>query len=201
MSDYHHGDLRKALLEAAHAVLNEKGIHGLSLRACAAKAGVSHAAPTHHFKSLSGLLTELAIIAFGEFTAALRQAYESADAETSLQQRLQTAGSTYLQFALREPELFKLMFSSPLPDQTNERLAEVSGQAYAELTRLVKPLCEVEGITDEAAVTQAELLVWSTIHGYAHLSLKQQDIYGVCDDMTAGMPPMGILGTLFRQET
>ena len=49
MSEYHHGDLANALLQSARAVLNDKGIHGLSLRACAAHAGVSHAAPTHHF--------------------------------------------------------------------------------------------------------------------------------------------------------
>ncbi len=198
MSDYHHGDLRKALLEAAHAVLNEKGIHGLSLRACAAKAGVSHAAPSHHFKSLSGLLTELAVIAFGDFTAVLRQAYDDGDADSSLQQRLQAAGDAYLQFALGEPELFKLMFSSPLPDHQNERLCEVSGQAYAELTRVVKPLCDKRGITDKASVEQAEILVWSTIHGYAHLSLKQMDSHGVCEDLTAGMPPIEILGTLLE---
>jgi AcrR family transcriptional regulator len=199
MSDYHHGDLRKGLLVAAHAVLNEKGIHGLSLRACAAKAGVSHAAPTHHFKSLSGLLTELAVIAFGEFTEALRQAYDGTDTRATLQERLQTVGNAYVQFALREPELFKLIFSSPLPDQSNEQLKEASGQAYGELTRVVKPLCDAKGITDSAIIEQAELLVWSTIHGYAHLSIKQQDTYGACDDMTAGMPPMAILGTLFTQ--
>jgi len=126
-------------------------------------------------------------------------AYDDSDSEVTLHQRLQAAGNAYLQFALDEPELFKLMFSSPLPDQSNERLIEVSGQAYAELTRVVKPLCDAKGITDKATIEQAELLAWSTIHGYAHLSLKQQDIYGVCDDMTAGMPPMAILGTILEQ--
>ena len=52
MGDYHHGDLANALLQSARIVLDEKGIHGISLQACAAHAGVSHAAPTHHFKSL-----------------------------------------------------------------------------------------------------------------------------------------------------
>ncbi len=198
MNDYHHGDLRQGLLVAAHAVLNEKGVHGVSLRACAAKAGVSHAAPTHHFKSLSGLLTELAVIAFKDFTAALRLAYDEGDAKHTLQQRLQTAGNAYLQYALSEPELFKLMFSSALPDHSNDRLCEVSGQAYAELTRVVKPLCDERGITGKESIEQAELLVWSTIHGYTHLSLKQMDVHGVCDDMKAGMPPMVILGALLQ---
>ena len=168
------------------------------MRACAAKAGVSHAAPVHHVKSLSGLLTELAVIAFNDFTAALRHVHDGGDATFSLQQRSQASADAYLQFALREPELFKLMFSSALPDQSNAQYCETSGQAYAELTRVVKPLCEKRGVSDQASIEQAEILVWSTIHGYAHLSLKQMDVHGVCDDMKADMHSMKILGTLFQ---
>ena len=76
MGEYHHGDLANALLQSARVVLNEKGVHGLTLRACAAHAGVSHAAPSYHFKSLRGLLTELAVIAYDEFTAALQAEFD-----------------------------------------------------------------------------------------------------------------------------
>ena len=57
---YHHGDLRKALLDAAEAELAEKGVEGFTLRGCAKRAGVSHAAPAHHFKDANALLTALA---------------------------------------------------------------------------------------------------------------------------------------------
>src|SRR5262245_13283809 len=57
---YHHGALRDALLQAAERVLERDGLGGLTLRAVAREAGVSHAAPTHHFDDLTGLVSELA---------------------------------------------------------------------------------------------------------------------------------------------
>src|SRR5262252_8981675 len=61
---YHHGALRDALLQAAERVLERDGLAGLTLRAVAREAGVSHAAPTHHFGDLTGLVSELAAIGF-----------------------------------------------------------------------------------------------------------------------------------------
>src|SRR5437588_11843429 len=68
---YHHGALRNALLEAAERVLERDGLAGLTLRAVAREAGVSHAAPTHHFGDLTGLVSELAAIGFRQFNAAM----------------------------------------------------------------------------------------------------------------------------------
>src|SRR3954453_17980194 len=73
-SPYHHGALRDALLQAAERVLERDGLGGLTLRAVAREAGVSHAAPTHHFGDLTGLLSELAAIGFRQFNAAMAQA-------------------------------------------------------------------------------------------------------------------------------
>ena len=68
---YHHGDLHGALLKAAETVLERDGLAGLTLRAVAREAGVSHAAPTHHFGDLTGLLSELAAIGYRQFSAAM----------------------------------------------------------------------------------------------------------------------------------
>ena len=68
---YHHGDLHDALLAAAERVLERDGLAGLTLRAVAREAGVSHAAPTHHFGDLTGLVSELAAIGFRRFSAAM----------------------------------------------------------------------------------------------------------------------------------
>src|SRR5512139_1646614 len=68
---YHHGALRDALLQAAERVLERDGLPGLTLRAVAREAGVSHAAPTHHFGDLTGLLSELAAIGFRRFNEAM----------------------------------------------------------------------------------------------------------------------------------
>src|SRR4051812_37653561 len=66
---YHHGALHDALLKAAEQVLERDGLSGLTLRAVAREAGVSHAAPAHHFGDLTGLLSELAAIGFRQFNA------------------------------------------------------------------------------------------------------------------------------------
>src|SRR5947209_11153606 len=68
---YHHGDLHEALLQAAERVLERDGIAGLTLRAVAREAGVSHAAPTHHFGDLTGMVSELAAVGFRQFNAAM----------------------------------------------------------------------------------------------------------------------------------
>jgi AcrR family transcriptional regulator len=71
---YHHGDLREALLTAAEQLLHEEGLQGLTLRACARRAGVSHAAPKHHFEDLSDLLSEVAARSFDRLAERLEAA-------------------------------------------------------------------------------------------------------------------------------
>src|SRR6201993_1506468 len=78
---YHHGALRDALLQAAEKVLERDGLPGLTLRAVAREAGVSHAAPTHHFGDLTGLLSELAAIGYRQFNEAMRAANASGTAQ------------------------------------------------------------------------------------------------------------------------
>src|SRR5215468_4979344 len=79
VTPYHHGALREALLMAAEGILERDGMPGLTLRAAAREAGVSHAAPTHHFSDLTGLLSELAAVGFRRFGEMLLAA---ADRET-----------------------------------------------------------------------------------------------------------------------
>src|ERR1700681_3684518 len=75
---YHHGALRDALLEAAERVLERDGLAGLTLRAVAREAGVSHAAPTHHFGDLTALVSELAAIGYRRFSMAMAAATAAA---------------------------------------------------------------------------------------------------------------------------
>jgi len=190
MSDYHHGDLANALLNAARLVLKEKGLHGLSLRACAMKAGVSHSAPAHHFKSLKGLLTELAIIAYDEFTDELKSRFESVSDQAE-QFRMQEVGQAYIEFSTKQPELFKLMFSNAYLDLDNPRLQESSAKAYQQLQGIVHPLFDLKKM-DESQREHAEILIWSIVHGYAYL-LQQK---GCADKEAVKLPDIGILGEL-----
>src|SRR5688572_11963111 len=124
---YHHGDLAAALVEAAEAVLTERGVEGFTLRECARRAGVSHAAPAHHFKDAKGLLTEVAALGFERLTEAQRRARE---AEPELKNLLLATGTAYVGFALKYPVQFQLMFQTGLLDHTNERFLAAGAAAF-----------------------------------------------------------------------
>lgn len=111
---YHHGQLREALASSGRALLEEKGIRGFTLRECARRAGVSHAAPAYHFASIDDLLAELAVQGFHELAAAMTAEAARADgagAEGGATSHLVAQGVGYMAFAAGNPALFQLMFS------------------------------------------------------------------------------------------
>lgn len=155
---YHHGDLRAALLSAAEAELTEKGVEGFSLRSVAKRAGVSHAAPAHHFGDATGLLTALAADGFRQFQATLDAREAGA---TSPREKAVRAGLGYLDFAMSRPALFRLIFSSAKPDYTSTDLIAAAGVAYDHLVGLVQALGG-----GEADV----IALWAASHGIADLA-------------------------------
>lgn len=163
---YHHGDLRAALIAAGTEMLQEVGLEKLSLRAIAARVGVSHTAPKNHFDGLRGLLSAIAAEGFRKHAAAMTAGI---DARASPQDRLQAASNGYVAFALANPALFRLMFSPALLDRTDPALAEAGGESYAVLQGICKGLDWRPA--DGSAPTQArtEMMLWSMVHGYAHL--------------------------------
>jgi len=182
---YHHGDLRNALLRAALAILEEEGLDALSLRAVAARAGVSHAAPAHHFPTLKHLLTAVAADAFARFRNAMQAARDAAPQGPRSQ--LGAAGDGYIRFALASPQAFRLMFS---PSRLEWRDAEfhAAGQAaYSQLKDVCAPVAELRGETSEEQRRALERTVWSSVHGYCHLLLSGQ--LGWLSDSGAEPPP------------
>lgn len=156
---YHHGDLRAVLLLAAEAELAERGIEAFSLRSVAKRAGVSHAAPSHHFGDTGGLLTALAAQGYQQFLAA--QGAREAQAAVDAQARLVAAGLGYVDFALQRPALFRLLFGSTRPDYGNADLQRAAEAAYQHLVDLVQAA--------GGRTTADEALVWATAHGLADL--------------------------------
>ncbi len=129
---YHHGDLREALLQAAERVLERDGLAGLTLRAVAREAGVSHAAPTHHFGDLTGLVSELAAIGFRMFNAAMVAAGNS---ETLPMMKGLASAKAYVAYAQAHPGMYGVMFRSARLDYSRPSLHEASDAAFAGLTR------------------------------------------------------------------
>lgn len=156
---YHHGDLRAALLAAAEDELAARGVEGFSLRQVAKRAGVSHAAPAHHFGDAQGLLTALAAEGFRQFLAA--QAAREAQAAPDPASQLVAAGLGYVDFAIGRPALFRLLWQSERPDFS---VAELQHAARAAFQHLVDQVMAAGGrsTADEAAA-------WAMAHGLADL--------------------------------
>lgn len=168
---YHHGDLRDALLRAAESELAEKGVEAFSLRGCAKRAGVSHAAPAHHFRTADDLLTALAGVGFGRLVAAMRRRAEAAVPEPEA--RLTAIGLGYIDFAQANPALFKLMFGSDRPARDDSALRESGDAAFQ---TLVDAITDVRGdapFLSDAGV-QHLCAAWAVVHGLAHLLIERK---------------------------
>jgi AcrR family transcriptional regulator len=159
---YHHGDLRRAVLDRAVEVIAEEGPGQFSLRSLAADLGVSHAAPRHHFGSRQGVLTALATEGFTLLAAALQGARESGGDFADV-------GVAYVGFAVAHPSHFAVMFSPTLLDHDDAGLAAAQELTFAELRGGVRAL-EAEGRAADPAA--AVLAAWSIVHGIATLALS-----------------------------
>lgn len=167
---YHHGDLRNALIRAGMEIIEEKGLPGLSLRAIAARAGVSHTAPRNHFGSLKGLLTAIGAEGFRLHAEAMREGVS----ETSKgRERLSAAMRGYVDFALRHPALFSMMFSPEYCDFQDEALLANARDSYAVLEDISRDLDWTKADAPGADL-RTEMMLWSLVHGYATLRLAGQ---------------------------
>ena len=170
---YHHGQLREALIEATEAILAESGVEALTLRAAARRAGVSPAAPAHHFGSLQGLLTEVAILGFRALAEEL--AAGNARGGDDPVARLREQGIGYVRFALAHPGRFLLMFRHERLDRENPRLKEAGGRAFKLLEDAVRAVRTLPAdATLDRSSTALLMLAWSAVHGFAHLALEGQ---------------------------
>lgn len=164
---YHHGNLREALVHSAEAELEEHGLEQFSLRGVAKRAGVSHAAPAHHFGDITGLLTALATVGFERLVAFKDREQATADADGVSQ--LVAAGFGYVAFAEAYPALFHLMFTSRRPDFSDPALCAAGEKAYGRLVRDVRRVAADDGIEDEAGVEARIASTWALAHGLADL--------------------------------
>lgn len=132
---YHHGNLRATLLDAAERTLRDQGIEHVSIRDLARQVGVSHAAPSRHFRDRQALLDGLAAAGYlrlgDEIAAAV------ADADKSFGSRLRAVAMTYVRFALENAALLDLMFATGKAGR-NYAAAEAFGRPYAILSELVE---------------------------------------------------------------
>jgi AcrR family transcriptional regulator len=177
---YHHGDLHEALLVAGQDVLRERGLQGFTLRECARRAGVSHAAPKHHFGNARGFLTEIAARGFNQLVTTLRSHLEEADDDLDAQ--FLATSTAYSEFAASYPEHFRIMFRSDLLDTDSKTLTSAARATFTILTNVIRRQRGEPDIAVEALMENIKsetllndiLLGWCHVHGYAHLRMEGQ---------------------------
>jgi AcrR family transcriptional regulator len=166
---YHHGELKEGLVSAGRKLLEEKGLRGFTLRECARRAQVSHAAPAHHFKSMDDLLAEIATRGYQELTSAM--AAEAKRAAPNPSARLVGQGVGYLAFGAANPMLFRLMFNRETDRFETPALAAAAKEAYRLHT------AAVDAVIPKASAEVKERMsdfAWATVHGFITLVLEGQ---------------------------
>jgi AcrR family transcriptional regulator len=160
---YHHGDLRTTLLESAEVMLRERGIGALSLRELARAAGVSHNAPSRHFKDKPALIDALALSGFDRLNEALER---SAAAYPGVRAGLMALATTYVGFAVDNPALLELMFAAKYNPEGSEQLkASVARLAAA----ILAPIADGQraGTVIAGDPERIGLVVAAALHGIA----------------------------------
>lgn len=168
---YQHGDLREALIQAGLKLLSEGGVEGLSLRAAAQLAGVSHAAPYRHFRDKEALVAAIAERGFRLLTAALRAEVARVPAGHA-SERLVALGAGYVRFATSSPAYLSVIFGGVLTGKAvSPELSAAGGEAYSALRdEVAAGIARGElkpGDPDEVA-----LACWSMVHGFSTLLIN-----------------------------
>lgn len=158
----HHGNLKEALVLAGMQLLDDEGLDALTLRRCAALAGVSHAAPAHHFNGLKGLKTAIATRGYAIFEKSMRDGIKAARPDKWAQAVGMVFG--YVKFATEHNAMFNLIFDSPDKfihspewDEAGTRARQVLSEASFDI---------VDGLGGPSAT---EVTFFALAHGYAKL--------------------------------
>ncbi|HWR40817.1 MAG TPA: TetR/AcrR family transcriptional regulator [Patescibacteria group bacterium] len=169
-SHYHHGNLREALIQTALQILAVDGVAGLTLRKVAKAAGVSHAAPAHHFKDKTALVASVAAEGFRILS---KELLGVADIHQDSKEQLIRLVRTYVGFAQREVELFRLIFGPSAPDYREyPELYEAGIECWNTLVQLVITIMKDQEITN----CEPDLLafsLWAHTQGVASLIVNQ----------------------------
>jgi AcrR family transcriptional regulator len=160
---YHHGDLKRALLDAAWSLIEQDGLRALTLRAVARQVGVTHAAPYHHFKDREALIDAMRVEAFEALDRAMQEAEEGI-ADPS--ERLFALGRTYIDFACAHPERVEVMFRRR--GVTESHAPDASTRSFRHLVDALVA-CQEAGLAPAGDPMELALSAWSVVHGFASL--------------------------------
>ena len=171
-TSYHHGDLKNALIQAGVEILAREGVSGLSLRKVARQAGVSHAAPYSHFADKQALIAAISTEGFKQLFTQIKAVF--IDYKDDPENLLIETAWAYLQFALNEPDRFKLMFSSVLEKEKDyPDFVEISQNNFRQLVEIVE-ICQKANALKAGEPNLIAVSLWGTVYGFISLLLEGQ---------------------------
>jgi len=144
-------------------MVSQQGIESLSLREVARRLGVSHQAPYKHFANREELMADAIAKSFDRFSEHLERA---AKGKVGMD-RLRAIGLAYLDYAVTNPLLYRLMFESPLPERSST--GPLSERAAGAFRLLIATLAEIRPELEEDRRRALALFAWSTVHGLASI--------------------------------
>ncbi len=167
-SEYHHGNLRQALIEAGVRLIQDRGSIDISLREVARAAGVSHAAPYRHFKGRNALMSGIAEVGFRHLADEMAGVVEKYP--DNPRQQLIEAGVAYIRIAMESSQIFHLMFGGVVEcNEENETLQQASAEAFGGLEAIIQS-GRAAGLYRRQDSEVMALSAWSLVHGYAMLA-------------------------------
>ncbi len=165
---YHHGDLRRHLIEVGERLLEEVGVAGFTLRECARRAGVSPSAPSHHFGNVTGLLTAIATVGFEGLADAMEASV--AGLRDGPGARLRAIGGAYIRYAVAHPARFRVAFGHMPLDRDDPGLREAGVRSLGILKRELRALLGGRSVEEgDRTFDAAVAFCWSAVHGYVRL--------------------------------
>jgi AcrR family transcriptional regulator len=180
---YHHGDLKNSLIQAGKQILAREGVSGLSLRKVARQAGVSHAAPYAHFTDKQALIAAISTDGFQQLYDKLAATIERHRDDP--QRQLIESAWMYIQFAVHEPDTFKIMFSGVLEREKDYPAFVDISQRTFKLVEQIVAICQQMGVLRPGAADVMAVVVWGLVHGIislvtmgqvSHTILNQYDL-------------------------
>ena len=167
---YHHGNLREALIQAALAMIAERGLAGLAIAELARVVGVSPAAPYRHFRDRNAVIAEVARRGFEQLAAELEAARQAAGADAVA--ALGRCARTHLAFVEREGAVYQTMFEAGFPTKDYPDVSAARAKAFAVVRRAAQDLCDRDKTGRRPPVLMVALHVWSLTHGIADLFMS-----------------------------